>query len=226
MFVKTSRKQTDWHDFFNGSPSADGMGRRERRGAETRERLFRSAMNLFRERGFQNTTVEDITNAADVGKGTFFNYFPSKEHILGVLGEVQVGKYHKAAAMARDGETRDALYWLYHALPAESGSSPKMVRSLFTVFLTSEPVREFLTGGLTGARVKLKEMFREAQNRGEIPNHLNPQDLAFRFQQSLFGSMFLWTLQNPAPALEPWLDGGFDFFWSGVTAPPAKRGTR
>jgi len=44
--------------------------------------------------------VEDITNAADVGKGTFFNYFPSKEHILGVLGEVQGAKYDKAAALA------------------------------------------------------------------------------------------------------------------------------
>jgi len=84
-------------------------------------------MNLFRERGFHNTTVEDITNAADVGKGTFFNYFPSKEHILGVLGEVQGAKYDKAATLARAQQTRDALHWLYHALPSESGSSPKMV---------------------------------------------------------------------------------------------------
>jgi AcrR family transcriptional regulator len=224
--VKISQTPTDWHDFFNGSVGLEERGRRERRGSETRERLFRSAMDLFRERGFHNTTVEDITNAADVGKGTFFNYFPSKEHILGVLGEVQVAKYQKAAVLARDGETRDALHWLYHALPAESGSSPKMVRSLFTVFLTSEPVREFLTGGLAGARLKLQEMFREAQNRGEIPSHAKPEDLAFRFQQSLFGSMFLWTLQKPAPPMDEWLDESFDFFWSGVSAPPAKRSKR
>ena len=199
------------------------MGRRERRGSETRERLFRSAMNLFRERGFHNTTVEDITNAADVGKGTFFNYFPSKEHILGVLGEVQVAKYHKAVALAAEEETKDALHWLYHALPAESGSSPKMVRSLFTVFLTSEPVREFLTDKLAATRMQLRDMFHQAQQRGEIPDHAQPEDLAFRFQQSLFGAMFLWAMQKPAPPMEQWLDQGFDFFWFGVCAPPRKR---
>ncbi len=170
--------------------------------------------------------MEDITNAADVGKGTFFNYFPSKEHILGVLGEVQGAKYDKAAILARAQDTRDALHWLYHALPAESGSSPKMVRSLFTVFMTSEPVREFLTGGLAGGRLKLQDMFREGQNRGEIPSHFKPEELAFRFQQSLFGSMFLWTLQKPAPPLDEWLDGGFDFFWLGVSAPPVRRSKR
>ena len=199
------------------------MGRRERRGSETRERLFRSAMNLFRERGFHSTTVEDITNAADVGKGTFFNYFPSKEHILTALGEVQVAKYEKAVALAAEEDTREALHWLYHALPAEAGSSPKMVRSLFTVFLSSEPVREFLTDGLVKARLTLRDMFREAQKRDEIPNHFRPEDLAFRFQQSLFGSMFLWTLQKPSPSLDEWLDDGFDFFWSGVCAAPVKR---
>jgi AcrR family transcriptional regulator len=206
--VKTSQTQTDWLDVLKGSVSQDEMGRRERRGSQTRERLFRSAMNLFRERGFHNTTVEDITNAADVGKGTFFNYFPSKEHILGVLGEVQGAKYDQAATLAR----------AQHALPSETGSSPKMVRSLFTVFLTSEAVRDFLTLGLATGRGKLQEMFQQGQNRGEIPGHTKAEDLALRFQQSLFGSMFLWTLQKPAPPLDAWLDEGFDFFWSGVTA--------
>src|SRR5271157_4056974 len=67
-------------------------GRRERRSTETRERLYRAALRLFAERGFQETTVEDITEAADVGKGTFFNYFATKEHVLGVMAEIQLGK--------------------------------------------------------------------------------------------------------------------------------------
>src|SRR2546422_8324892 len=62
--------------------STRSTSRRQRRSAEIRERLFRAALNLFAKKGFAETTVEDITEAADVGKGTFFNYFPSKEHIL------------------------------------------------------------------------------------------------------------------------------------------------
>src|ERR1043166_7340922 len=69
-----------------------GGSRRERRSAELRERLFRSALALFTSKGYAETTVEDITEAADVGKGTFFNYFPSKEHILMAFGEMQLAK--------------------------------------------------------------------------------------------------------------------------------------
>ena len=59
--------------------TAPPSSRRVRRSAETRERLFRTALDLFARKGFSETTVEDITEAADLGKGTFFNYFPSKE---------------------------------------------------------------------------------------------------------------------------------------------------
>ncbi len=64
--------------------------RRERRRLETRERIYRAALQIFAERGYLETTVEDITEAADVGKGTFFNYFPTKEHVLATYGEQRV----------------------------------------------------------------------------------------------------------------------------------------
>jgi NADH dehydrogenase len=56
--------------------------RRERKKQETRQRLLQAAWRLFRERGYDETTVSDITEAADVAKGTFFNYFPTKESIV------------------------------------------------------------------------------------------------------------------------------------------------
>ena len=85
-------------------PHLQGMGRRERRAAETRLRLFRCALQLFARRGFPNVTVEDITEAADVGKGTFFNYFESKDDVLGVMAEIQLGKVREALQQARAGK--------------------------------------------------------------------------------------------------------------------------
>ena len=77
------------------------MGRRERRAEQTRVKLFRCALRLIARRGISNVTVEEITEAADVGKGTFFNYFQSKEHVLGVMAEIQLGKIREAAALAQ-----------------------------------------------------------------------------------------------------------------------------
>ncbi|MBN1641625.1 MAG: helix-turn-helix transcriptional regulator [Anaerolineae bacterium] len=53
----------------------------ERRKREVRERLMEAAWQLFSDRGYEETTVAEIAEAADVAKGTFFNYFPTKESI-------------------------------------------------------------------------------------------------------------------------------------------------
>src|SRR5712692_2208679 len=117
--------------------------RRQRRSAELRERLFRAALGLFAKKGFAETTVEDITNAADVGKGTFFNYFPSKEHILLAFGEMQRSKLRAAAdeARAKNEPTRVFLRSLGARMTQEPIRNPSIIRILLQAFLSNTPVR-------------------------------------------------------------------------------------
>ncbi|MEJ2205122.1 MAG: TetR family transcriptional regulator [Gemmatimonadota bacterium] len=57
-------------------------GRRQRRRDRTRHALMQAALRLFAERGYDATTIEDITDAADVAPRTFFHYFASKDEVL------------------------------------------------------------------------------------------------------------------------------------------------
>ena len=54
---------------------------RRRKKTATRDRLRGSALRLFREQGYDATTVEQIAAAAGVSHMTFFRYFPAKENV-------------------------------------------------------------------------------------------------------------------------------------------------
>ena len=62
--------------------SVTPIGRRDRKKSRTRQELVDAATNLFATRGFDETTTEDIAEAADVSQRTFFRHFPSKEAAL------------------------------------------------------------------------------------------------------------------------------------------------
>src|ERR1700743_1789484 len=57
-------------------------GLREAKKARTAASLREHALRLFREHGYQATTVEQIAAAAEVSPSTFFRYFPTKEDVV------------------------------------------------------------------------------------------------------------------------------------------------
>src|SRR5215813_4512647 len=72
-------------------------GRRARRRSETRARLVRAAREVMARKGIGSTSILEITDTADVGFGSFYNHFPSKEAIADAVMEDALERFGAAA---------------------------------------------------------------------------------------------------------------------------------
>ena len=198
---------------------APPMGRRERQRTNTRQKLYEAAMRLFAERGFFDTTTEDITEAADVGQGTFFNYFPSKQHVLAALADIQVQKIVAARQQAQSGQvaSRQLLHRLVHEIAKEPGRSRALTRSLFAALLSSDAVRGMFCAGIAQGRKQLSEIMALGQQRGEIDETRKPAEHALAFQRCVLGTLFLWAVHEEG-GLKAWLEAAFADFWATTAA--------
>ncbi len=192
--------------------------RRLRRSAELRERLFDAALALFAKKGFSETTVEDITNAADVGKGTFFNYFPSKDHILLAFGEMQYAKLKSAVDEARRTTTPMPVFLrsLGSRMTEEPTRNPDVLRALLQAFLSSTPVREAMLDLQQRVLALHSEMIQLGQQRGEIRGDLPAIQIAKVFRQAIFGTLLLWSLDGDGTLLSR-MEAAFEVLWEGLT---------
>src|ERR1700686_209343 len=199
-----------------------GPGRRARRSAETRERLFRAALDLFARKGFTETTVKDITEAADLGKGTFFNYFPSKDHILLAFGEMQLGKLRAAADEARTKNEPMKVFLpsLGARMTQEPIRNPSIIRILLQAFLSNSPVRESVIDLQARVIAVHTEMIQLGQQRGEIRDDLPAEVLAHVFRQTVFGTLLIWSLYGEA-SLVSRIEDAFEVLWTGLAPRPA-----
>ncbi len=200
------------------------VGRRERLAAETRIRLFRSALQLFADHGFQNVTVEDITEAADVGKGTFFNYFQTKDHVLGVMAEIQLGKVSEAVTLVENGEQsiHSVLHHLFLRVAEEPGRSPDLARALISSFLASAGVRKIIALNMKEGRRMIAEVIAAGQNRGEVDPRLKREKVAIQVLQAFMGTILLWSLHEKPP-LKVWIEDSFQHFWRSIAASSTKK---
>lgn len=200
------------------------VNRRERRRAEIHDRLFRAALQLFADRGFLETTVADITEAADVGKGTFFNYFPTKEHVLATFGEERVAMIERAYKEARSSNKSvlRAIHQLLTGLADAYSGNAALLRAIYAAHASCPEVRAELQKRMHRGRQLMARMFQLAQERGEIGRDIPATELARLSQLVFMGVTLAWAM-NPDSSLEKTTEAVWSLVSPNFSLRPVKR---
>lgn len=119
--------------------------KRQRRSIETKEKIYQAALQAINEHGFENVSIEDITTAAHVAKGTFYVHFDSKESIIHYTFQHADQIYQQAYEQVRG---RDFLYMISKFMRLSYIEHEKKGKGIIKAFVTrffSIPGREFLS---------------------------------------------------------------------------------
>jgi AcrR family transcriptional regulator len=153
-------------------------GKREQQKQNRQEELLRASMELFSEKGFDLTTIEEITRKAHVAKGTFYNFFTKKEDVLLYFLDREISKsvdeIKRKMPLAKTVADKVELLmttYIKHIFPNKE----------FSAVLIKERVMNLGTGNnkneLNLLR-QLAELFTRAQEAGEIRSDIAPGHLA------------------------------------------------
>lgn len=185
----------------NVGASTPTPSRRERKKRSTRQALFETAVRLFATQGLDGPTIDQIAAAADVGKGTFYNYFSSKEEIL-VAFMVEL----EAKTGARLSRFSEASGPLARILSEFVGYQFRLKRPHFDfvrVFL-AELIRRGPQLQSYVARMQqvvdplLVALFTRLKERGLIKASADVEAVAQTFKAIHFGVSCLWAATGPS----------------------------
>ena len=187
--------------------------RRERRRAQQRTHLYTTALKLFVERGFDQVTVDDIATAADVAKGTFFNYFPTKEHLLIEYRGGLFETLHSYGASLTGDSARALFKKFFRKLARLVKGEGERYEMLFQELLARPHLLALASGEGGSYRPYFQRYLEIGQAAGEVPAAADLELLAETIRDLWGGASMHWMMERSGASLETRVLRRIDFLF-------------
>lgn len=184
------------------------MGRREEKREATRLEILNAASELFRTKGYDSTSVDDIVAAANLAKGTFYYHFQKKDDLVMALQESQL---KEAAALAREalarGDSPRAVLFKYLSEAARwTEDNSEIARAIFRHKF--EKMKNGCPMGEEGPPPAIKRDFFEliieiiecAQRVGEVRSDMAAPEIAQVIIPVVMSARMTWLMGAPGSA--------------------------
>lgn len=190
-------------------------GLRERKKARLREHIETVALSLYRERGYEGTTVEEICKRVEISQPTFYNYFPSKEAILAEHAMRGFGEPLKA--LLSDPASIQTKLRRYFKRVAETMLRDAKLWHAIAISGAYNPVRNpaLLRSAEVGTRV-LTAVLAQAQEKGELTKELSAERLASMLEGIMLRTGIEWGAGVESRSLDAAMQEALKFFLRGA----------
>lgn len=184
----------------------------------TRERILHAALGLFIEKGLEETTISEITEAADVGKGTFFTYFPSKESVLAHVAELLLERMEASARAAKGagGTIHETLRALFGPGIEWHEANPELSRLLGLAFLRHTAYAEADRSNVGRLAALVATEVADAQARGELTRTVPVAQAAISVFGTYFGAIAAWHIDERRGSLGALFNGSLGIVIRGL----------
>lgn len=196
------------------------LSRRERKKSELKEKIYRTAVKFFRSKGFEATNIEDITEAVDVSRNTFFNYYAGKDRVLHEIAQRTVAYYEKMLheELESPGPVTDKIKRLLVQMGRNIQKEKAFYRTIFIEIMRSqvglvEEEKEYTT-----IDELLGTLLSRGQETGEIDKELNPYQLAEMLTGVYFLTIIHWLNSKRSYSLSDRLNAAAEIFLDGCLA--------
>jgi AcrR family transcriptional regulator len=178
--------------------------RRKEQKEQTKQLLFDSAIELFKKQGFQNTTVQQISNHAGVAKGTFFNYFTSKEAALYAIGSHQIALLKDFKSEYKFCSSIEAAFkGLFSKMAAVNEEyGPNLLLSIFHIMTVQKDFQQTELKMSCFLKEFLASMIKDGQESKEFSSSIEAEPFAQMIVNSYFGTLFHWVHHYEQESLE------------------------
>ncbi|GIV05159.1 MAG: hypothetical protein KatS3mg016_0734 [Fimbriimonadales bacterium] len=196
--------------------------RRERRREETRQRLIQAALALMHEKPFDQVTVEEITERADVAKGTFFTYFPTKEHLLqAYIRDMtdEVYEFLESLQPEQAPSQWEVLRQVMLFIAQRDARSLQITRSIMVACCQSHELRKQVLDIIKEATEYARAGFELGQRTGEFRTDVSADELAHQAVRLYRLSQMEWMMEREDEPLERIVERVLEFYKPAFLAP-------
>lgn len=178
-----------------------------------RERVYRSAIELFVEQGYEQTTMEDISARAQVARATVFNHFQRKSTFL---DEWSARRRQRAIDAVREGlHAGQSLVGSLRRYMSELADNSERTRDE-TVALIGSAIRSTDTDGNLFLAGEIADLVRAGQQKGEVRDDIVPERVGLIVAASYLAILERWILDPPPFHLESELLAMVDVVLDGI----------